>query len=58
MRHMKAKICLPVRRQRGWAGATRGEFGLLWLGKAAVVILVININPFGCQLVSFSSLYF
>lgn len=44
---MKAKVYLPVRRQRGWAGATRGEFGSLWLGKAAVAILVMNMNPFG-----------
>lgn len=48
MLHMKAKVCLSVRRQRGWAGATQGEFGLLCLGKAAVVILVMNRNPFGC----------
>lgn len=48
MVHMKAKVCLPFRRQRGWAGATQGEFGLLWLGKTAVVILVMNINPSGC----------
>lgn len=48
MLHLKAEVCLPVRRQRGWPGATRGEFVLLWLGKAAVVILVMSINPFGC----------
>lgn len=41
-------VCPSVGRQRGSAGATRAEFESVWLEKAASLILLMNINPFGC----------